>query len=499
MIVLTLLPFETQCVKAVKRKNKIKVINTFEDFDSIVDALKENDIESVINVLREVINFTKGKREEFYFVLPDTFFQISSEHYEDYRVENQSSYMDFLRSNDIDVAGSYFSLPAQMKTADEWYKTYFVIDKNIIDVLIQATKQLNIVVKAIEPASISIMRYLNIWQTQTYILTISREATDVVFYTPLVGFFKFQLDLSGEELKNADTREIQDALEKALNKVDIYFYQKLNGYVNPSGNIYIIAPEALKQKILRINEKKYVVVNSVNNSAYVENDDNYFAIGIGSFLQLINDENFYQLPPCFYMENANILPNNLLNQNNIIQTKMIVQKQSKLIAAGLITLIAFQIGAIAHFSSITIPDKIKNDFEIANAKIKSLETEEKTISTAAAENENPMEILSNLLQVKPQNDDLGFTELTVMASEAKKNNDWIKINLISDDSLKIREYVTRLQDNPMFGPINVNEINNNANGAKTAEITINKPNVTKSKDAKNKSKDEKSKDQEVTK
>lgn len=489
MIVLTLLPFETQCVKVIRRRDKIKVINAYEDFDPIIDALEDGDSEAIINVLRDIISVTKGKREDFYFVLPDTLFQINSEHYEDYKLENKTSYTDFLRSNDIDTENSYFSLPSQMKTNDEWYKSYFVINKKIIDNLILATQSLNLMVKAVEPASIAVMRYLNCWQTQAYILTITKETTDAVFYTPLVGFFKFQLDISGEELKNSDGEEIREIFINALKKMDIYFYQKLKGYVNPNGNVYIIAPEALKRKISRLDENKKIVNTDIQNS-YIENGDSYFAIGIGSALKLISDmkEDFYQLPPCFYLQNANLMPDSLLNQNNVIQTKILINRQSKIITAVLIVLVMFQIGAIFNFNSVTIPDEIQSDFNVANAKIKSLEKEEKTISAASEENEKPIDILSNVLIMKPQNKDLGFTQFTITSPKVKTNVDWIKINLISDDSLKIREYVTKLQNNPMFGKINVTEINNNANGAKTAKITIAKPDTKNNnkKDKKNK-------------
>ena len=479
MIAITILPYETQFVRAVKRKNKIKIVNSYSELDPILDAIRDGDYDSIYSVLQEVVELTKNKNEEYFIVIPDTEFQIGTEDYAEYKNETLENNIDFLRVNDIKADEKYFSFPMQMKTSSQWLRSYYAIDKSKIDILIKVAKDLNMVIKNIEPLSIAYMRYLRMGSDQVYFLEFNNDFMELIFFNPISGMYKFQIEnISLEDAKRANKNEIHEILDKEIEVAHSYFLNTIH-YVNPNQKIVVVASPDIQNKLAYPSkENEFIKINLVHMDDIVEKNEPEFAIGIGSLLQSLsvtNESDFYNLFKHTYILNTNLLPNSFIKQNTLLQDSNTIKRKAKIIAIALACLSVFEMGATVNFNSVSIPDKLQSDFDIANAKIKALENEKKTIEDANATNEHPVEILSNLLAQKPDNQAVGFTDFEISAQEGKRQTDWIKLGLISNDSLQIKEYVDRLSTNEMFGTVNVSSIDNNQNGAKAAEITILRP------------------------
>lgn len=108
-----------------------------------------------------------------------------------------------------------------MKTNDKWLKTYYTISKQNIDTLLKVAEDLDIVVKTIEPLSIALFRYMNNWQNETYIIEINKDKSDLVFYSPIFGFYKYQLSLNMNNFNN-DTNLVEN-INEDLKYADNYF------------------------------------------------------------------------------------------------------------------------------------------------------------------------------------------------------------------------------------------------------------------------------------
>lgn len=483
MISLVLLPYETQYIRATRnKKNKLKIVKTSNDFNPILEAFRTNNYEFLYETLKEIVDFTKNKSEEYYFVIPDTEFNdINTATYSEYKFENEENDLDFLKQNGVDIKNNYYCFPTQMKTNDEWLKTYYTISKKNIDTLLEVSKELKMIIKSIEPLSVSLFRYLNKWDKETYILEINNKKSDLIFFSPIFGFYKYQLNIDFASSFYYAHNDITENINTNLEFIDNYFAKKLKGFMNADNNIIIIASEREKQLIQYTapTNKSYIKTLSTNHADLIINNNNYFAYGIGSLLQILNegfDLFFYKTLDCLFVKDSNILPKDFVSDISLIQEKYNIQTKSRLLGSILLGFIILQIGAILHFSSIDIPEKLQDDYSLANKEIKTLEQQEKIINQTSSLKEKPLEILSMLLREKPSNSNLGFTKLDLISpTEKSKNNDWIKLGLISNDSLIIKEYVTKLTDNKNFGTINVTSIDNNAQGAKVAEISILKP------------------------
>lgn len=478
MIAITLLSYKTQYVKATIKKGKLKITQKNDDFDPILEAFRSNNYEYMYDTLKDIVNFTKNRSEEFSFIIPDTeFYTINTEVYE-YKIENDENDRDFLEQNNIDIANYYYCFPTQMKTNDKWLKTYYTINKKNIDTLLKVAKDLDIVVKNIEPLSIALFRYMNNWERETYILEINNTKSDVVFFSPIFGFYKYQLDLDLSYLNT--NRALKESINEQLSYADNYFAKQLNNYLNANQDIIIITSNRIKQNLnYEAPKNKQYITNLYSNSDdLIINNDEDFNIGIGSLLQsLTEDINLnYKSFNCLLIKSANILPKNFVSESNLLKYKYSIQKKSKVLTLILAGILSLQIGAIVHFNDIVIPDTLQDNYALASKELKNLEQQEKTIKEATTTKEKPLEVLTNLIKEKPNNNNLGFTQLEIAASEGKnKTPQWIKLGLISDNSLTIKGYVTKLTENEDFGLVNVTSIDNNAKGAKIAEISILKP------------------------
>ena len=67
------------------------------------------------------------------------------------------------------------------------------IEKTYIDSLLQASKNVNLLIKSIEPLSFCAIRYKNTFQQETYIFEIYKYSASIVMYSPLAGLFKMNL------------------------------------------------------------------------------------------------------------------------------------------------------------------------------------------------------------------------------------------------------------------------------------------------------------------
>lgn len=481
MIAVVLLPYETQYVRATRKKDKLKITKTSDDFNPILEAFRTSNYELLYETLKEIVDFTKNKSEEYYFVIPDTEFnEINTASYNDYKLENDDNDIDFLKQNNVDTTNNYYCFPTQMKTTANWLKTYYTISKENIDTLLDVSKELNMIIKCIEPLSLALFRYINKWDKETYILEINNKKSDVVFFSPIFGFYKYQLNIDFSNRINSGKNMFTEQINQNLNFIDNYFAKKLNNFINGNQDIIIIASDRDKQylKYKAPSNKNYIKHISCNNELLI-NDDNYFSLGIGTLLQNLSEcfvLGFYNTLDCLFVKDSNILPKDFVTDISAIQDKFKIQSKSKIIGATLLGIFLLQIGGILHFSSINIPNKLQNDYNLANKEIKILEQQEKIIQQANKTNENPLEVLSILLKEKPANANLGFTKLEIVTTNQKnKTPNWIKLGLISNDSLVIKEYVTKLTENENFGLVNMTSIDNNAKGAKVAEISILKP------------------------
>ncbi len=207
--------------------------------------------------------------------------------------------------------------------------------------------------------------------------------------------------------------------------------------------------------------------------------DTYY-IGIGSLLQELEPPRLKYIK----INSANILPEIVKESTKLIELEQNIKKASKITMLMFTFIIGVQSVFLYYLSTITIPEQLQTDFNYANKQIISLKKEDGIIKNVKKQTEPIQPILSEILANKPDNNTLGFTKLSINNQRDKKvNNDWIKIDLVSKDPIKIQEFSSKLNSD-RFKNIMLTKIDNTVDGINSAEISIAK--VVKNTPKKNK-------------
>ena len=170
---------------------------------------------------------------------------------------------------------------------------------------------------------------------------------------------------------------------------------------------------------------------------------------------------------------ANVLPNAVKETTKLIQIEQDVKKITRVLILFFTFVITVQAVFVYYLSGIEVPDKLQNDFDYANRQITILKKEDGIIQNVKKSQEPVGPIISEILANKPNNNELGFTKLSIDNTvTAKNSSDWIKMSLVSTEPVKIQEFVSNLS-NDRFKSITLTKMDNAASaGINSADISI---------------------------
>ena len=286
MIAIAIFEDITQIVVGKKVKNKLE-IKSLISYKSIYEAYINRDVNSLTMYLDEIVSLTKSKTD-IYFILPDDKFNVDYFYYPT-NSEKQKDIDKFLQTNNIDTNKYYYSLPFNLKSTTFSWKTVYSIEKTYIDSLLQASKNVNLLIKSIEPLSFCAIRYKNTFQQETYIFEIYKYSASIVMYSPLAGLFK--MNLSKEyTIDNLKTKNSSMMLSDALLQANAVAKNKFKA-ITGNADIHILSTKENISKltfastdenarIYKMRPNSNLIVKKYNQ---IEIDTYY--IGIGSLLQ----------------------------------------------------------------------------------------------------------------------------------------------------------------------------------------------------------------------
>lgn len=488
MLAITIFEDTTQIVVGKKIKNKLE-IKSLISYKSIYEAYINKDVNSLTMYLDEIVSLTKSKTD-IYFILPDDKFNVDYFYYPT-NSEKQKDIDKFLQTNNIDTNKYYYSLPFNLKSTTFSWKTVYSIEKTYIDSLLQASKNVNLLIKSIEPLSFCAIRYKNTFQQETYIFEIYKYSASIVMYSPLAGLFK--MNLSKEyTIDNLKTKNSSMMLSDALLQANAVAKNKFKA-ITGNADIHILSTKENISKltfastdenarIYKMRPNSNLIVKKYNQ---IEIDTYY--IGIGSLLQELEPPRLKYIK----INSANILPEIVKESTKLIELEQNIKKTSKIALFIFTFIIGIQAAYLYYLNTIAIPDKLQLDFDYANKQIITLKKEDSIIQSVKKQTEPIQPILSEILISKPDNNTLGFTKLSINNSQNDKNNDWIKIDLVATEPMKIQEFSSNLNSD-RFKNIMLTKIDNTVENINSAEISIAKvvKNTPKKNKNTNKEKDE---------
>lgn len=470
MIAIAIFEDITQIVVGKKVKNKLE-IKSLISYKSIYEAYINRDVNSLTMYLDEIVSLTKSKTD-IYFILPDDKFNVDYFYYPT-NSEKQKDIDKFLQTNNIDTNKYYYSLPFNLKSTTFSWKTVYSIEKTYIDSLLQASKNVNLLIKSIEPFSFCAIRYKNTFQQETYIFEIYKYSASIVMYSPLAGLFK--MNLSKEyTIDNLKTKNSSMMLSDALLQANAVAKNKFKA-ITGNADIHILSTKENISKltfastdenarIYKMRPNSNLIVKKYNQ---IEIDTYY--IGIGSLLQELEPPRLKYIK----INSANILPEIVKESTKLIELEQNIKKTSKIALFIFTFIIGIQAAYLYYLNTIAIPDKLQLDFDYANKQIITLKKEDSIIQSVKKQTEPIQPILSEILISKPDNNTLGFTKLSINNSQNDKNNDWIKIDLVATEPMKIQEFSSNLNSD-RFKNIMLTKIDNTVENINSAEISITK-------------------------
>lgn len=470
MIAIAIFEDITQIVVGKKVKNKLE-IKSLISYKSIYEAYINRDVNSLTMYLDEIVSLTKSKTD-IYFILPDDKFNVDYFYYPT-NSEKQKDIDKFLQTNNIDTNKYYYSLPFNLKSTTFSWKTVYSIEKTYIDSLLQASKNVNLLIKSIEPLSFCAIRYKNTFQQETYIFEIYKYSASIVMYSPLAGLFK--MNLSKEyTIDNLKTKNSSMMLSDALLQANAVAKNKVKA-ITGNADIHILSTKENISKltfastdenarIYKMRPNSNLIVKKYNQ---IEIDTYY--IGIGSLLQELEPPRLKYIK----INSANILPEIVKESTKLIELEQNIKKTSKIALFIFTFIIGIQAAYLYYLNTIAIPDKLQLDFDYANKQIITLKKEDSIIQSVKKQTEPIQPILSEILISKPDNNTLGFTKLSINNSQNDKNNDWIKIDLVATEPMKIQEFSSNLNSD-RFKNIMLTKIDNTVENINSAEISITK-------------------------
>lgn len=492
MISLYLRPDKTQLVRGRLKKDQTVSILHATEIQSYWPALSredrvtdpDNDLfeqENSFNeqydlsaLFREIKTLVPTLYEEFYVVLPDALF--CSINCGDFLSEDD--YMAFVREktgkSDEEV---YYSFPIISSPGGQPKKTFFAIDRRIIDRLVAAAHQENISLTSIEPASVSFLRSCERWQEEHFLIEIFDHNATLISYSPVAGMFSLNApSLARSQLIDKETANQEFQSMFALHD---YTAEKIFSSMNVNVPFTVLVDD--KETILSLDvfkdrlAKIEVLPDCVDADIPQEYQQDWL-IPIGTLLQScsMGMESEY-LPSFLQLFSANILPEKIQMSAKFRQWKQLVKKYSRILIFVLATITFAETVGILYFSNITIGQKLQADYDAAQKNIKDVDAEIKLLAAAKKEHEYPMEAFHQLMTDRPEA--CGFSSVSVGNSGGSGQNTaekWIHLTAVSADPLILQSFATALSEDEMFSHVALNKMDTDSSGMKMAEFTIGK-------------------------
>lgn len=486
MISLYLRPDKTQILKGRLKKDQTLSITHATEIQSYYSLLTnkstneivENNLiydaplEDLTSLFQELKKVVPTSYEEVYIILPDMLF--TSINCGD--VLSEDEYMEFVRGQTGKEDESvYYSFPIISSPGGMVKKTFFAIDRTIIDALAEAAHMENISLTSIEPASIAFFRSCDKWQEERFLLEMFEEEATIVAYSPVAGMFS--LNTPSLRKKNLeDLNKANDEFEK------IFAIQDFTaGKIFPSINVNIPFTVLVEKSdpLLHLNAFSERLAEQEILPDYVDADisqeyQQEWLIPIGALLQNKEFQNEY-MPTFLKIKSANVLPEQIKMNAKFRQWKHLAKKYSRILIVFLAAMAFFETGGILYFSSISINPKLQADYDTAQKNIKDVDAEIKLLAAAKKEHEYPVEAFHQLLSDRP--DACGFSSISIgnNGTNAQDSNEkWIHVTAVSSDPLVLQSFASTLSTDEMFTHVALNKMDTDSSGIKIADLTIGK-------------------------
>lgn len=474
MISIYIQPDKTQIAKAKVKKNKLQVTLT-KELPSYWDIFTSQNIEKAMELFSELKRSVSMSYEEVYMVIPDLLFSVVDCY--DYNIqEDIVAKLKEITGRSMDTF--YVSMPIDTRPSNPPKKTVFAIEKQYIDILIQASEEANITLNSVEAASMSFFRSLAKWTLDQPIVEIFDEQASIISYSPVGGIFKLDVpELSKNSLLSKDMESANLAVRQAYAQNNLTASKTFKAMRTDADYIVLTGYKPILQiEQIQLNmPKESPVFSELIESGLSPEEQHKWMTVIGTMLQSLDYKNvFAEIPAFLEIESGNLLPVEALQRAKIRQWQQFATRVCRGAICFLVTLIAIEMGMMC-FNAAEISPQVRRDYNQALREKEQIKKELETLKMADDIDQKPLEAFTALLQAKPEG--CGFTSVHIGTTDtkpdkAKKNKNWIQVSVVSKDQMIFQDFQSALLDTKEFESVIINSISSDNSKTQTATISI---------------------------
>lgn len=488
MIAVYLRPDTTQAVKGRLKKDILTIQKAKEFPQSYLPKMNhgavdvnEDTVEQFAQMFSDIKAAMRGKKEEFYLVLPDYMFAMV----DCFTFDGESDIRSHIETNTHHPIDD-FSYSKPIVVAPEPQQqlvTVCVLSRKLIDAINEAAKHERVQLVSIESASMAFLRATGVFSKEELSLYSFQNTATFIGYSSNGGLFKMDTpELSTHALSELSDLEAEQQIRQYMIEFENAAHQTYE-YLNQDLPYTLLMPKEVIEKYPVFMERRapehewpeFVHANDI------EDNPDYWMSVVGTLLQGIdfNDEKYAD----YLGNNTSVSPGNVLPDEIKQDLKRFQRFEhiSTLSRIGVVLLALVAVGegaAIGFVSGEKVPQDLQKQYDTMKADSVGLKDELDIIGLAESEHEYPLEAYAAMTQELPEG--VNFTSLEIGNNGTQDNSRWIKAKIYTDDPLKFQDYVNSLSMHKEFGNVSIPQFNTDtSSGYKTADMTIAKGKVGK--------------------
>lgn len=446
-----------------KIKNGKISVDASGEVESLYPYLQDEDADSIGDIFKNFIH--ESGYNDFYISLADSLFDGAVVF--DYVEDQENAVVTALNT---DSNKSYMSFPLEYTVGNTFHKiTGFSISKKYIDLLNEAANRAGAVLMSLEAASVSYLRSVAKWEEVHFLLDVDKDKATITSYSPIGGIYtEFIPAIDSDNIKSVGGDVVKDIVAAHdFSAGDIYTYLNIDTPYTFLSYDDVLSKFAAFDNRVRKPQINDNIKDCFADLSDIDDSDIDDIILVGTILCALPAENvFCNIPDAMVIKSFNMLPADIQHSGKLFQVYLKSKKVVRFLCVALLVLLVAELFGTAFYSMVTVPDTLKEKYNVAKDDEPRIKASLDLLSTAQKENQNVVEGMDALVKRKPEG--LGFTKIEF----GKNKNYWFLLTGVAKDPMLFRDYIDILNRDDTFSNAAVKSIVSESNNKDYKRGTI---------------------------
>ena len=476
MIGIFLQPGHTVAVRANFSKNgSVKVIEASKESNSLLDIIlaRDADIAPLASYFSR-IRKKMGSGDEICLVLPDFVFSLID--FKNWNSENEIE--EFIEdTTGIPLDEMFYSAPMMLAPIGHAkVTTVCAIERYIIGNISRAAVESKAHLVSVEPSIIATVRArCSFKESELFVCQVYRDTATVAVYSDVAGVMKVDTSsIAWGNLMELEPSEADDRIRRQIAGMDHMTNQAFDDLLN-TGVPYVFQTDndSLMHfpSVAERTADKMLFPDFVTSNI-PEGMQHEFMPALGTLLQFSSAEELTAMVSYMTFTSANVLPEHVLKKTRRMHmTDRLISFCRWSSAAMLVLIIAEGIVSL-YYSSVTVPEALKIEYQISRDKAADYDREIEIIEQAEQEDKKIMDTYKAVLACKPENILFSGLQLGSRAKTGPGGSKWISFEAVSSDPVAFQQYLKLLTESEAFSQAQLLSLSTETSGYKIADMVI---------------------------